>query len=111
MALPLTVHDANDTGNISQRRDKSIQGTQTIVVPLVARMSKELIGVAQRRDVRFERPSLAIVSPVSHDGKEADVPLRRHYLVFKDLRTTISPHVIRNVQEKTCVAQWQCMIV
>ena len=101
MAHPLTVHGANDTGNISQRRDESIQDTQDTVVALVARMSKELVGVAQRRDLAFGCQRLTIVSPVKHDSKEAEEPPRRHYSVLKDLQTTISPHVIQNGQEKT----------
>jgi hypothetical protein len=82
-----------------------------MAVPLVARMSKKAIHVAQRRNLVFWDPSLAIVPTVIHGSKEAEESSRRHYSLFKGLQNTMLPHVIRHGQEKTCVAQWQRMTV
>ena len=82
-----------------------------MVVPLVARMSKKAIDMARRRNLAFWDPSLAILPPVIHGSKEAEGSSRRHCLLFKGLQNTMSPHVVRHSQKKTCVAQWQRMTV
>jgi hypothetical protein len=74
-------------------------------------MSNKAIDMAQRRNLAFWDPSLAILPPVIHGSKEVEESSRRQCLHFKGLHNTMSPHVIRHGQERTFVAQWQRMTV
>jgi hypothetical protein len=96
MALPLTIHSANDTRDISQWRGESDQDTQMIVVPLVALIAEEANSVPQRCVVAIQDPLLVIVPPVVHSIREAEEPSRRHCSVLEHRQTTTLPHATRH---------------
>lgn len=93
-------HSTNDTRDISQRRDESIQDTQTTVLPLVPRSTGKANGVSQRHNEAAQYPQKEAIAPSIHIINEGEESSRGYNMSRRGPATTILSHMIRNDQEK-----------
>jgi len=84
-----------------------VQHLQAMILPLVMRGTHEASGVAQRYNPVTQDPQEEAMLPSIHAMKEGEESSRGWDISGRGPGTTISSHVIRNVQEKTREVQRQ----